>query len=193
MKKLVYINACIRGADSRTQALAQPLLQKLSERYEIRQIDLSRSDLAPVTAALFSQRGSQGLSAWDMEAGRLVAQADRIVVAAPFWDMSFPSVLKVFFEHISAPGLTFEDGDDGNTVGICRAEKLLYITTRGMEIPTGDPREQGSSYLKALGWLWNIPQVITVAAWGMDVSPAAICAQRLDAALSEGLRICEDF
>lgn len=193
MEKLLFIDACIRRENSRTLAVAKPLLDALSRRYEIRRLDLTGVDLEPVTAELYARRGTEGLSQWDLEAGRLVAEADRIVVAAPFWDMSFPSVLKVFFEHISAPELTFINLPDGNTQGICRAEKLLYITTRGMEIPTGDPRDQGSSYLKALGWLWNIPQVLTVAAWGMDVSDEQTRRERLEQAVRMGLAVCEDF
>ena len=30
-----------------------------------------------------------------------VAQADMLVIAAPYWDMSFPSSLKIFFEAAS--------------------------------------------------------------------------------------------
>ena len=38
--------------------------------------------------------------------------------------------------------------------GICRAQKLLYITTRGMDISTYDPFELATPYLKTLSWLW---------------------------------------
>lgn len=193
MKKLLFINACIRGKDSRTLSVAEPLLQELAQRYEIQRLDLSDADISPVTGTLYAERQQNGLSEADIAAGRLVAEADRIVIAAPFWDMSFPAVLKVFFEHISAPDLTFVYLEDGNTRGNCRAEKILYITTRGFEIVTGEPRDQGTSYLKALGWLWGIPEVLTVAACGMDVTDAETGKQRLAAAVEEGLAICKDF
>lgn len=192
MKKLVFINACIRGQDSRTLSVAQPILAALEARYAITRIDLTGSSLAPVTAPLFDQRGS-GISPEDSAYGKLVAEADRIVIAAPFWDMSFPSVLKVFFEHISVPDITFRNNPDGTTRGNCKAEKLLYITTRGMEIETGSALDQGTSYLKALGWLWGFGEVITVAARGMDVQPAEIVQQRLEDARREGLEICKGF
>ena len=32
----------------------------------------------------------------------------------------------------------------------------MFITTRGMEIRTGEPLEQATPYLKALFWLWGI-------------------------------------
>ena len=30
--------------------------------------------------------------------------ADRIVIAAPFWDLSFPALLKVYIENVSVQG-----------------------------------------------------------------------------------------
>lgn len=192
MEKLVWIDACVRGDDSRTRALAQPMREKLAARYEIEEICLTDTALTPVNAALFAKRSAEGLDADDLRLGRTVAAADRLVIVAPFWDMGIPAVLKTLIEHISAVDVTFSYAE-GGSVGICRAERLLYITTRGLEIPTGDMREQGTSYLKAVGWLWGIPEVQTVAAWGMDVVDAQTQRARLDAALQDGLRICEDF
>lgn len=193
MKKLVFINACIRQDASRTWRIAAPLLQELSKRYSIEQIDLTEQSLAPVTKELYLSRGNQGLSAQDLAWGRAVAAADRIVIAAPFWDMSFPSVLKVFFEHVSAPDLTFRNQADGSTIGNCKAEKLLYLTTRGMTIPTGAPLDQGTPYIKALCWLWGIGQVETLAVCGTDVKPHDQIEAEITAAIEQGLKICEDF
>ena len=192
MKKIVFINACIRNENSRTLKLAKPLLKQLSKNYEIEEINLTKSDLTPVTSKLYEER-KNGLSIEDIQNGKVISNADRIVIASPFWDMSFPSVLKVFFEHISAPGLTFNNNDDGSTRGNCKAKKILYITTRGMNIETNSSLDQGTSYLKALGWLWGIPEVITVAVAGTDVSTESQLEAKFEKALEYGLSICEDF
>ena len=42
---------------------------------------------------------------------RRIAAADRIIIAAPFWDMSFPSALKVFFANMSLFGITFDSNE----------------------------------------------------------------------------------
>ena len=193
MEKLVFINACIRREHSRTLAVARALLKALNSRYEITEIDLTDVTLAPVTAADFHRRGTEGLSAQDKEWGRLVAEADRLMIAAPFWDMSFPAVLKSFFEHISFPDLTFANNEDGTTHRICRAEKVLYVTTRGMEIATDSPLDQGTPHIRAISWLWGLGTVHTVAAYGMDIHTEDVVAQRLDAAIQQGLAICEEF
>ena len=150
MKKLVYINACIRGDESRTGKLAAAMLQVLGERYEITEINISNMDLRCITAEEFVGRKKNGSPEEDLHYGSLIAQADRIVIAAPFWDMSFPAVVKVFIEHMCAPGLTFKYNPDGSHHPLCKAEKMLYITTRGGFTETGSPLEQGSSYLKAI-------------------------------------------
>jgi len=193
LKKLTFINACVREEESRTLTIAKPLMEELKKRYEITEIKLSRSTLSPITLPLYKERGTKGLSDEDLKNGRLVAEADRIVIAAPFWDMGIPSILKTFIEHISAPDLTFCNNTDGSTRGNCKAEKLLYITTRGMEIETGSPLEQGSSYLKALSWLWGLGDVITVAVQGTDVNDAETTNNRISEAIKYGIEICKEF
>ena len=193
MKKLTFINACIREGESRTLRLANPLIEELSKRYEVTEIKLSHSDLKPITFPLYKERGTNGLSEEDLTNGRLVAEADRIVIAAPFWDMGIPSILKTFIEHISAPDLTFCNNPDGSTRGNCKAEKLLYITTRGMDIETGSPLEQGSSYLKALSWLWGIGEVVTVDVHGTDVNDSETVNRRISEAIKYGIEICKEF
>ncbi|SKC38169.1 FMN-dependent NADH-azoreductase [Bacteroidales bacterium WCE2004] len=187
--KLVVINACVRQGDSRTLKIAEPVIQALAELYETVRYDLPEMEgIVPLTPALFAARGAGDVPAWAASAAREIAAADRILIAAPFWDMGIPAVLKAFFEQTSLFDVTFTD--NGTTcVGLCKAPKVLFITTRGMDIPTGDPREQATPYLRALGLLWNLGELTTVAAWNMDyISPAEVQAQ-IDACVEEALAL----
>ena len=84
--------------------------------------------------------------------------------------------------------------DDGTTcTGICRCSKVLYITTRGMNIPTGDFRDQGSSYLQALSSLWGLGDVITVAAWNLDYMPLEKVAEKVRETAELARKISEEF
>lgn len=84
--------------------------------------------------------------------------------------------------------------DDGTTcTGLCKCEKVLYVTTRGMDIPTGDWRDQGSSYLKALSSLWGLGAVITVAAWNLDYMSADSLAVKVKEMADLARRIAEEF
>ena len=192
MKKLVVIDACIRGEESRTRRIAEPIVEELAKRYEVRRFDLTRMPMEPLTPRTYAERAAGKVPGWALEAAKAVAEADRIVLAAPFWDMSFPAVVKVFFEHLSLFDVTFTD--NGRTcVGLCKCEKVMYITTRGMNIPTGDSREQGTSYLQALSRLWDLGTVLTVAAWNMDYSTPEEIEEKIESATRFGIRLAATF
>lgn len=187
--KLVVINACVRQGESRTLQIAEPVIRALAERFETVRYDLPEMEgVVPLTPALFAARGAGDVPAWAAAAAREIAAADRILIAAPFWDMGIPAVLKAFFEQTSLFDVTFTD--DGTTcVGLCRAPKVLFITTRGMDIPTGDAREQATPYLRALGTLWNFGELTTVAARNMDYVTPGEAQARIDACVEEALAL----
>ncbi len=193
MTKLVFIDACIRQDESRTRRIAYPILSALSQRYEIVRYALPEIDgIVPLDPKLYEERGQGDIPAWAVQAAKDISEADRILIAAPFWDMSFPAVLKCFFEQTSLFGINFTD--NGKTcVGLCKAPKVLYITTRGLDIPTGDPREQATPYLKALGSLWNLGELTTIAARNMDYSSAEEIDKKISACISEGLELSRSW
>jgi len=193
MTKLLYINACIRKTESRTLTLAAPIIRALSARYDIEEIDLTESALLPLDYHRYNARAAGSQDPLCLDYATRVAQADRIVFAAPFWDMSFPAMLKVFCEQVSLYGITFGGNPDGSTHGLCNAQKMMLITTRGMEIADNSPLDQGSSYLKAIGWLWGIPELEVISAHGMDVCSAAECDRRLQEAAVRGQSIAASF
>lgn len=193
MKKLVVIDACVRQGESRTRRIAEPVISALAERYEVVRYDLTEmGGIVPLDPVLFEERGRGDIPAWALEAAREIASADRILIAAPFWDMSFPAVLKCFFEQTSLFEVIFTD--NGTTcTGLCKAPKVLLITTRGMDIPTGDPREQATPYLRALGSLWNLGELTTISAWNMDYSTVEEVEAKISACIAEGLELAREW
>ena len=192
MKKLLYIDGCIRGELSRTKKIAEPVVQALKENYEVTTLCLNQLELEIVKEELIAKRNSGQIDPVVMGWAEQVRDADRIVIAAPFWDMSFPAALKNFFELCSIFDVTFKS-DDKTCFGNCRAEKLLYITSRGMDISTGDPLEQATPYLKALSWLWGIGPLQVVVAQNMDYVTEEEIEEKVKAAIAEGLEIAKTF
>ena len=191
-KSLVVINACVSQAESRTLRIAEPIIEALSDRYGIVRFNLPEMEIVPLTPALFAERGRGEIPAWAIEAAAAIAKADRILIASPFWDMGFPAVLKCFFEQTSLFDITFTD--NGQTcVGLCKAPEVLFITTRGMDIPTGDPREQATPYLKALGTLWNWGGLTTLAARNMDYSSPEEIESKIADVIAEGLELAKTW
>lgn len=190
-KKIVFIDCCMRKG-SRTGMIASPIIKALEQRYDIERISLEGSTYPCVDSKVLEERNNGYVPEEFVCTARQIADADRLVIAAPFWDMSFPSILKVFFENMSLFGTTF-DSNDRECYGLCKCEKVLYITTRGMDISTGSPLEQATPYLKALSFLWGLGDIITVAAQNMDYSSPEETDRRIEAAIAEGLEICKTF
>lgn len=187
-KSLVIIDACVRQDDSRTLRIAEPVLEALCPRFDnVYRYNLPKMrGLAPITPKSFAERGAGKIPAWAVKAARRIASADAIVIAAPFWDMGIPAVLKCFLEQVSLFGITFDD--NGKTcVGLCKGAPVLFITTRGMDIRTGSVREQASPYLKALASLWGLGKVTTIAAPNLDYSSPEEIEAKIQSAVREGL------
>lgn len=192
MQKLLYIDSCIRGELSRTKRIATPIIEKLKERYEIETITINELDLKPVQFDENRRRAGGIVSEEAVSWANKIKNADRIVISAPFWDMSIPAALKTFFELCSLFGVTF-DSDDKTCFGLCKAENVMFITTRGMKIETGDPIEQATPYLKALFWLWGIKGLEVVARSNFDYIPQEKIEDEIASAIKEGLEIAENF
>lgn len=192
MKKLLYIDACIRDDESRTKRIAEPIVKALEKKYDVQRFVLNDMDLEIVQRDLIRKRLNGMIDATVMSWAETVRDADRIVIAAPFWDMSIPAALKNFIELCSILDVTFKTNDK-TCYGNCKAEKLLFITTRGMDIPTGDVREQATSYLKALSWLWGIGPMQVASAQNMDYVSDSEIEEKIQAAIKAGLLIAEKF
>lgn len=192
MKKLLYIDACIRDEESRTKRIATPIVEALKQRYDVQTLVINDLELSIVQKDLITKRMSGDIDPQVMSWAESVRDADRIVIAAPFWDMSIPAALKNFLELCSIFDVTFKSNDK-TCYGNCKAEKMLYITTRGMDIDTGDVLDQGTSYLKALSWLWGIGPLQVVSAQNMDYISADEIEKEIDVAVARGLEIAKNF
>lgn len=162
-----YINSCVR-ADSRTDRLARALLAALGD--ETAEVNLEQENVQALDRETLRLR-TELLEAGALEHpmfryARQFAEADTIVISAPFWDMSFPAKLKCYLEQIYVTGITSRYGEDGMPVGLCRAKKLWYVSTAGGPfIPN-----YSYHYLRDLATVcFGIPETELVCAEGLDI------------------------
>lgn len=165
---ILYINACVRK-ESRTKNIADHLLSETGEQVE--EIRLSEIVFPNADEDFLLKRDKLVLSgAFDdpmFSLARQFARADTVVIAAPFWDLSFPAALKQYFEQINVTGITFRYSEEGVPVGLCRASKLYYVTTAG---GCFFPGEYGFGYVKALAQsFYGISDVELIKAVGLDI------------------------
>ena len=191
MRKIFYVDACLRTG-SNTKKIADAIIAKLAERYEIETVRLSENTFPIVNNDILNDRANGIVPEEYVEMAKKLAAADRLVIAAPFWDMSFPSALKVFLENMSLFNVTF-GSNEKECYGLCKAEKVLYITTRGMNVNTGDALEQATPYIKAIGKLWGLGELHVISAQNMDYSTEEQKAEKVRNAIEEGLQLIEEF
>lgn len=195
--KLLFIDGCIsqRGPDSRTRALANAFLSAFRESHpgaEVETAALEALDLKPFLPAALNRRdelaavGAFGAPVFDL--ARQFQAADKIVAAAPFWDMSFPAVMRTYIEYISANGLCYHY-EAGGCHGDCRADRLAYLTSGG---DFEQPESLGVLYWKQLAKMFGIPRFDYVFAGGLDVDPAKT-PEIMDAACEQARALGRSF
>lgn len=168
MNKILFIDACVRE-ESRTRFLAKLVLSQLEGTItEVKPAAVTM----PIVSEQFILSRNDATARKDFSdsaytPARQFAEAEMIVIAAPYWDLSFPAILKAYFEQINVVGLTFEYTEDGRPRGLCRARRLIYVTTAGGPIISDD---YGYGYVKALAQtFYGIPEVSQIKAEGLDV------------------------
>ena len=169
--RVLFINACVRPS-SRTKELAQAVLDRLDEAVE--EVDLYRMPTKTLDLIGMERREraeqEQDFSHSDFDLAKQFAAADKIVIAAPYWDMTFPAVLKIYLENITVCGLTFRYSDQGIPKSLCKAKELYYVTTAGGFIGQND---FGFSYVNALSQtFFGIARIHRYAAEGLDIRGA---------------------
>ena len=118
-RKILFVNACVRS-DSRTLRLTHKLLDKIGQPYD--EVKLEEISFPVVDEAFLRMRDAI-IAAEDFanpvcDLARQFAEAKTIVIAAPYWDLSFPASLKQYFEQINVLGVTFKYNEKGIPVGL---------------------------------------------------------------------------
>ena len=168
---ILYVDACVRE-QSRTRRLADNLLTLLDGTAE--KVRLSGITFPTVDEEYLKKRDRL---IWEgkfddplFRYARRFAEASRIVIAAPYWDLSFPAMLKQYLEQVCVPGITFTYTEEGVPKGLCCADRLYYVTTAG---GLAVPEDFGYGYVKALaGGLFGIGRVELIKAVGLDLDGA---------------------
>ena len=170
---LLFVNACARR-NSRTLALAERLRERLPDKCEV--LNLYETNLRPLDYEALQKREKcileNDFSDETFSFAKQFKRADRIIIAAPYWDLSFPSILKCYFEAICVNGLVFSYSEHGIPEGLCRAKELYYITTAGGFIPENN---FGYDYAKQLcSDFFGIKNTVCIKAEGLDIVDADV-------------------
>ena len=144
MSKVLYITATPKALEtSYTLKMAKKFIEeykKLNLDDEVTVLDLYKEDIKPL-----SLENLQNFFTPDEEMKKYVDQFiahDKYVIAAPFWNLSIPAILKVYIDRIVIPGKTFKYTESG-AIGLLseQGKKIKFIVSRGgvyINTPMGD-------------------------------------------------------
>ena len=170
---ILFVNACVRP-QSRTKRLAGCVLKKLGGT--VKEVNLEQEKISPLDRVTLEHRlklistGTFSDPMFDL--AKDFAAAEKIVIAAPYWDLSFPASLKCYIEAINVIGLTFAYNDAGQPYGLCKADRLIYVTTAGGPMFNEDA---GFGYIKSLAQnFYGIQNVSYIKAENLDLIGADV-------------------
>ena len=164
---VLFVNGCVRE-NSRTLELAQAVLESIGDTTE--EVRLYPDGPDGLDAEKLRLREELlAAKAYDHPMFRFAKQfadADTIVMAAPYWDLAFPAKMRAYLEEITVSGITFQYGADGIPQGLCKAKRLVYVTTAGGPIV----QDFGFAYVETLARLfYGISDTFLVKAEGLDI------------------------
>ena len=170
MNDILFINACLR-CSSRTKRIADAVINNISK--DVKEVALYKENIYPLNNDNLILRdmaaSTNDYSSDYFRYAKDFRDASEIIIAAPYWDLSFPSILKVYFENICVVGVTFIYGEDGRPISLCKAKRLIYVTTAGGFIPNNN---YGYDYVSAIAKeFFGIKDVICIKAEGLDINP----------------------
>lgn len=173
--KFLFVNACIRGEDSRTYQLCRDYIEKFkeakkNEEWTLEEVNLNDMDLQPLNKERLANRDrlarEKKFADQEFDLARQIIEADHILIGAPYWDLAFPAKLKIYIERCSVTGLTFIYSPEGIPEGQCRAKSLSYVTTSGSAIKDFN---FGYEYIKGICALFGIKKTYFASAEELDI------------------------
>lgn len=188
---ILFVDCCVRGKEvSRTYALCEGFLEELKKvkpELSVTHLPVYEEKMAFIGTERLKERDA--LEAEDNIADSMFdyakefAAADCILIGAPYWDYSFPACLKTYIELVSVKGLAFTYVETGS-VGLCKADKMMYISTAGGAVPGV---HAGELYMKQICDFYGIGDFQTFCLEEIDIDGTDVSQKmkEADAAVRE--------
>jgi FMN-dependent NADH-azoreductase len=182
MSNILLVQSSIFGERSQSLAIARELLAGLPAASVIERTLTPESTphvTAETMAAMATPEGQRTARQNDLVAlsDTLIAEleaADTIVLAVPMYNLSIPSTLKAWIDHVARAGRTFRYTAAGPE-GLLKARKVFVVTARGGVYSEGPAAalDFQEPYLRTVLGFLGLTDVTFVHLEGLKVSPEA--------------------
>ena len=175
MSKVLYIKANIKNeGESRTFKVSDSFVEEYKRNNpedEIITLDLYKENIdflrADDLGKLFGPKDEESKNNSILKYAYEFAAADKYIIAAPMWNLSFPAILKAYIDYVSVSGITFKYTAEG-PVGLLNNKKAVHIVSRGGGYDNS-PYEMGDRYLRTILGFFGIKDIETIAIDNLDV------------------------
>lgn len=175
MSKVLYIKANIKNeGESRTFKVSDSFVEEYKRNNpedEIITLDLYKENIdflrADDLGKLFGPKDEESKNNSILKYAYEFADADKYIIAAPMWNLSFPAILKAYIDYVSVSGITFKYTAEG-PVGLLNNKKAVHIVSRGGAYDNS-PYEMGDRYLRTILGFFGIKDMETIAIDNLDV------------------------
>lgn len=191
MAKILYITAHpYDESQSYSMAVGKAFIETYKETNphdEVIHINLYKEKIPHIDADVFSGWGKlQSGSGFEQlpqeeqtKVGRLgelsdqFISADKYIFVTPFWNFSYPPVMKAYLDAVSVAGKSFRYTENGQPVGLLTDKKAVHIQARGgfySEDPAAE-LEMGHRHLQVMMNFFGVPSFEGLFVEGHNKAP----------------------
>ena len=198
MSKVLYVKANIKNeGESRTFKVSDSFVEEYKKNNpedEIITLDLYKENIdflrADDLGKLFGPKDEESKNNSILKYAYQFADADKYIIAAPMWNLSFPAILKAYIDYVSVSGITFKYTAEG-PVGLLNNKKAVHIVSRGGGYDNS-PYEMGDRYLRTILGFFGIKDIETIAIDNLDVMGVNV-KEKVEEGIENAISLAKKF
>ena len=198
MSKVLYIKANIKNeGESRTFKVSDSFVEEYKKNNpedEIITLDLYKENIDFLRdddlGKLFGPKDEESKNNSILKYAYQFADADKYIIAAPMWNLSFPAILKAYIDYVSVSGITFKYTAEG-PVGLLNNKKAVHIVSRGGGYDNS-PYEMGDRYLRTILGFFGIKDIETIAIDNLDVIGVNV-KEKVEEGIEKAISLAKKF
>ncbi|MDM0812126.1 FMN-dependent NADH-azoreductase [Clostridium perfringens] len=198
MSKVLYVKANIKNeGESRTFKVSDSFVEEYKKNNpedEIITLDLYKENIdflrVDDLGKLFGPKDEESKNNSILKYAYQFADADKYIIAAPMWNLSFPAILKAYIDYVSVSGITFKYTAEG-PVGLLNNKKVVHIVSRGGGYDNS-PYEMGDRYLRTILGFFGIKDIETIAIDNLDVMGVNV-KEKVEEGIEKAISLAKKF
>ena len=198
MSKVLYVKANIKNeGESRTFKVSDSFVEEYKKNNpedEIITLDLYKENIdflrADDLGKLFGPKDEESKNNSILKYAYQFADADKYIIAAPMWNLSFPAILKAYIDYVSVSGITFKYTAEG-PVGLLNNKKAVHIVSRGGGYDNS-PYEMGDRYLRTILGFFGIKDIETIGIDNLDVMGVNV-EEKVEEGIEKAISLAKKF